>query len=199
MKIDTQDHCRRRPPTIVVAIAVPVQAATRSTSLAAWRSPHAPYTPHAKPTIVLEHGAWADASSWSRVVKLLQADGYTVDAPPNPLRGLSTDTETLSDYLSTIAGPIVLVGHSYGGAVITDAATGNPNVKALVYIDAFAPAEGETLQQLVGAQPGSALAVADPTTVFNLVPYPNAPAGDVDTYLKQMLQIDRSDKENDHG
>jgi pimeloyl-ACP methyl ester carboxylesterase len=167
--------------TLAVAIALPVQAASAS-------APHRPSRPQpAKPTIVLVHGAWADASSWSGEVKRLQADGYTVDAPPNPLRGLPYDADYLSDYLSTISGPVVLVGHSYGGAVITDAATGNPNVKALVYVDAFAPAQGETLKDLIGAQPGSALAVADPTTVFNVALYPGAPAGDVDTYLKPSL------------
>ena len=83
------------------------------------------------PTIVLEHGAWADASSWSKVIRQLQEDGFTVDAPPNPLRGVSYDTSYLTDFLSTIAGPVVLVGHSYGGFVITNAATGNANVKAL--------------------------------------------------------------------
>jgi pimeloyl-ACP methyl ester carboxylesterase len=167
--------------TLVVAVAMPVQASTRSTPVAAGH-PQA-----AKPTIVLVHGAWADASSWSRVIKRLQADGYTVDAPPNPLRGLPYDTDYLRDYLLTVPGPIVLVGHSYGGAVITDAATGNPNVKALVYVDAFVPDTGETLQQLIAAQPGSVFAVADPTTVFNLAPYPNAPAGDGDTYIKSSL------------
>jgi pimeloyl-ACP methyl ester carboxylesterase len=97
------------------------------------------------------------------------------------LRSLSTDSTTLADFLSTIAGPIVLVGHSYGGAVITNAATGNPNVKALVYVDAFAPDQGQSIFPLSGA--GSALAV-DPTTVFDFVPYPGAPAGDADLYLK---------------
>ncbi|MGD0247327.1 MAG: alpha/beta hydrolase, partial [Streptosporangiaceae bacterium] len=87
-----------------------------------------------KPTIVLEHGAWADTSSWNGVIKRLQADGYTVYAPPNPLQGLTYD----SAFLHSISGPIVLVGHSYGGAVITNAATGDPQVKALVYVDAFA-------------------------------------------------------------
>jgi pimeloyl-ACP methyl ester carboxylesterase len=89
--------------------------------------------------------------------------------PPNPLRSLSGDAQTVADFLSTIGGPIVLVGHSYGGAVITNAATGNPNVKALVYVDAFAPDEGEAVLPLAG--PDSALAV-DPTTVFDSVPYP---------------------------
>jgi pimeloyl-ACP methyl ester carboxylesterase len=102
--------------------------------------------------------------------------------PPNPLRSLPGDSATIASFLSTIAGPIVLVGHSYGGAVITNAATGNPNVKALVYVDAFAPKAGETIFPLSGAD--SALAV-DPATVFDFVPYPGAPAGDVDLYLKR--------------
>jgi pimeloyl-ACP methyl ester carboxylesterase len=139
--------------------------------------------PGPRPTIVLEHGAWADSSSWAGVIRRLQADGYTVDAPPDPLRGLTYDSNYLSDYLSTITGPVILVGHSYGGAVITNAATGNPNVKALVYVDAFIPAQGETLLQLVAAQPGSCLG-GDPTNVFNFVPYPGAQPGDVDLYLK---------------
>jgi len=92
-----------------------------------------------KPTIVLVHGGWADASSWNAVTQRLQDDGYTVIAPANPLRGVQTDSAYLSSVLATITGPIVLVGHSYGGALITNAATGNPNVKALVYVAAFAP------------------------------------------------------------
>jgi pimeloyl-ACP methyl ester carboxylesterase len=139
-----------------------------------------------KPTIVLEHGAWADASSWDKVIQRLQADGFTVYAPPNPLRGVSYDSSYLADFLSTIPGPIVLVGHSYGGFVITNAATGNPNVKALVYVDAFVPDQGETLLQLVSAQPGSCLG-GNPADVFNFAPYPGAPAGDVDTYIKPSL------------
>jgi pimeloyl-ACP methyl ester carboxylesterase len=136
----------------------------------------------AKPTVVLVHGAWADGSSWSGVVERLQRAGYTTVVPANPLRGLSIDADYISDYLVTVTGPIVLVGHSYGGAVITNAATGNPNVVALVYVDAFAPDENETVLGLAGALPGSALAV-DPTTVFTFVPYPGAPAGDVDLYV----------------
>jgi pimeloyl-ACP methyl ester carboxylesterase len=134
-----------------------------------------------KTTIVLEHGAWADASSWTGEVQLLQADGYTVYAPPNPLRGLADDSATLAGFLSTIPGPIVLVGHSYGGMVITNAATGNPNVKALVYVNAFIPTQGETAFGLTAAQPGSCVGSAN---AFTAVPYPGAPAGDFDTYLK---------------
>jgi pimeloyl-ACP methyl ester carboxylesterase len=134
-----------------------------------------------KPTIVLVHGAWADGSSWAKITSRLLHDGYTVRVPPNPLRSLPSDAATIKDFLSTLSGPIVLVGHSYGGAVITNAATGNRNIKALVYVDAFAPAAGESIFPLAGAD--SALAV-DPTTVFDFVPYPGGPAGDVDLYLK---------------
>ncbi|HEX8037335.1 MAG TPA: alpha/beta hydrolase, partial [Ktedonobacterales bacterium] len=136
-----------------------------------------------KPSIVLVHGAWADGSSWSKVIQGLQHDGYTVYAPPNPLRGLTGDSAYIASFLKTISGPIVLVGHSYGGAVITNAALNNPNVKALVYVDGFIPDKGENVLQLVGARPGSCLG-GDPTHVFNFVPYPGAPAGDFDLYLK---------------
>jgi pimeloyl-ACP methyl ester carboxylesterase len=141
----------------------------------------------AKPTVVLVHGAWADSSGWTDVVTRLQREGYQVVAFPNPLRSLSGDAEYLRTFLSTISGPIVLVAHSYGGAVITNAATGNANVTALVYVDAFAPDEGEQVLSLLG--PDSALAVPDPTTVFDLRPYPGAPAGDFDVYLKPEVVV----------
>ena len=142
------------------------------------------------PTVVLVHGAWTDSSSWSEVVRHLQSDGYPVEAPPNPLRGPAGDAAYLSAYLETIVGPIVLVGHSYGGAVITDAATGNTNVKALVYVNAFIPDQGESVVQLASAQPGSALTVADPTAVFSLVPYPTSPPGDFDAYILPAVYAD---------
>ncbi len=102
-----------------------------------------------QPTIVLVHGDWADASSWNSVLMRLQRKGFTVVAPPNLLRGPVIDAPYLASYLKSISGPIVLVAHSYGGFVATNAATGISNVKALVYIDAFAPAEGETAGELV--------------------------------------------------
>jgi pimeloyl-ACP methyl ester carboxylesterase len=165
-----------------IAAAAPTRAAPTRVAAAAHQRDAA-----AKPTIVLVHGAWADSGSWNAVVRRLQSAGYTVDVPPNPLQGLTFDTATLTDFLSTISGPIVLVGHSYGGMVITNAATGNPNVKALVYDDAYIPAQGDTLEGLTGAQPGSCLAVANPATVFNFVPFPGAPSGVVDAYVKASV------------
>src|SRR5213594_2413530 len=141
-----------------------------------------------KPSIVLVHGAWADGSSWSRVIALLQDKGYTVYAPANPLRGLASDSAYIADFLHSITGPIVLVGHSYGGAVITNAATGNPNVEALVFVDAFAPDQGESLGQLSSIPPPPGLSpsclAGDPTQVFNFVPLSS---GGIDTYVKQSL------------
>ena len=137
-----------------------------------------------KPTIVLVHGAWADASSWSGEVARLQRDGYGVRAVANPLRGLTSDAAGVADFLATLSGPIVLVGHSYGGAVITNAAAGNRHVKALVYVDAAVPAVGETTAQLSGKT--SALG-ASPDTLYDRVPYPGAPAGDTDLYLKEHV------------
>jgi pimeloyl-ACP methyl ester carboxylesterase len=107
----------------------------------------------AKPIIVLVHGAWADASSWNGVVDLLLKQGYDVRALPNTLRGLEEDAAVISTYLKTIPGPVVLVGHSYGGSVITVASANAPNVKALVLVDAFAPEAGESCQSELAAAP----------------------------------------------
>jgi pimeloyl-ACP methyl ester carboxylesterase len=137
-----------------------------------------------KPTIVLVHGAWADNSSWSAIAKRLQADGYPVRVPPVTLRSLGDDARNLALFVSTITGPVVLVGHSYGGGVITNMPV-DPDVKALVFVNGFAPAEGEALVALSG--PDSALSVTDPTSVFDFVPYTGGPAGDVELYLKQSI------------
>jgi pimeloyl-ACP methyl ester carboxylesterase len=134
-----------------------------------------------RPSIVLVHGAWADSGSWDGVTQRLQADGYTVYALPSPLQGLPYDSAYLADFLHSISGPIVLVGHSYGGAVITNAATGDPQVKALVYVDAFIPAQGQTLAQLLASRPGSCAVPAN----LNVVPFPGAPSGAGDAYIKQ--------------
>jgi pimeloyl-ACP methyl ester carboxylesterase len=101
-----------------------------------------------KPTIVLVHGAFADASSWNGVIERLQQQGYTVIAPANPLRGVTADSAYTASLLSQIEGPVLLGGHSYGGAVITNAATSAPNVIGLVFVAAFAPDEGETLGEI---------------------------------------------------
>ncbi len=155
--------------TLVLAlIAVPFAAAT-----AASAAGHTTGGP--KPTIVLVHGAWADSSGWNDSIKKLQEKGYTALAVANPLRGLQTDSAYLSSVLDTISGPIVLVGHSYGGMVLTNAATGNGNVKALVYIAAFAPDEGEKQIDLIVKNPGSE--IGPNTLTFR--PYP----GGLDSYI----------------
>jgi len=135
-----------------------------------------------QPTIVLVHGAWADASSWNAVAAGLRSRGFTVFAPPNPLRGVAGDAAYISSFVGQrTSGPVVLVGHSYGGFVITNASGGD--VQALVYIDAFIPATGETTFQILGGS-GSALDVPDPTTVLDLAGYPGSPEGDVEAFLK---------------
>jgi pimeloyl-ACP methyl ester carboxylesterase len=173
---------------MVAGLAALAGLAVAGTAAASAHSPAASHhTSGPRPTIVLEHGAWANGSSWNGVVRRLQADGYTVDVPPNPLMGLAFDPAYLADFLHSISGPIVLVGHSYGGAVITNAATGDQQVKALVYVDAFAPDQGQTIGQLVSSVPGSCVVATDPTTIFNLATYPGAPSGVFDAYYKQNL------------
>ena len=161
-----------KPRLIIAIIAAVLAAATvlAFSSQAASARPDGPRALHGnggtKPVIVLVHGAWADASSWDGVVQRLLNDGYTVYAPPNPLRGLPQDSAYVHDFLTqnaALAGkPIILVGHSYGGAVITNAAVGDPEVKALVYVDAFIPDQGETLGGLLASVPGSCLAATPP-------------------------------------
>ncbi|KQY23981.1 alpha/beta fold hydrolase [Rhizobium sp. Root482] len=121
----------------------------------------------AKPTIVLVHGAFADSSSWNGVIGILKKDGYPVVAAANPLRSVSSDAASVSSVLGGINGPVVLVGHSYGGQVITTAATGHDNVKSLVYVAAFAPDKGEAAAELAGKFPGGTLgeALAIPVTL----------------------------------
>src|SRR5690242_19023120 len=129
-----------------------------------------------KPTVVLVHEAWADASGWSGVVKRLQDEGYPVAAIPSQLRSLSGGAANVRAYLDTVAGPIVLVGHSYGGAVITNAATGAANVRALVYIDAFAPDQGEAVTPLAGPGRRSAPSLSPPARRRSPRPAPLSPA-----------------------
>jgi pimeloyl-ACP methyl ester carboxylesterase len=164
----------------VVAVATAaLVASVLTTSMASMASSQPTSSP--KPTVVLVHGAFADASGWSDEIRHLQKDGYTVLAPANPLRGIASDAAYLRSVLATISGPIVLVGHSYGGAVITNAASGNPNVKALVYIAAFAPDEGETLG---AANAGSQDTLLTPDAL-DIRPYPLPGGGTgADAYIK---------------
>jgi pimeloyl-ACP methyl ester carboxylesterase len=118
-----------------------------------------------KPTIVLLHGAFADGNSWSEVTGRLQKDGYTVVAPAVPLRGIASDTSYLSGVLATIPGPKVLVGHSYGGALVSELAD-TAGVKSLVYVSAFIPRAGETLGALNSQFPGSDLGSATTTISY---------------------------------
>ncbi|MFI5891105.1 alpha/beta fold hydrolase [Actinoplanes sp. NPDC051513] len=127
------------------------------------------------------HGAFADASGWNEVIHRLSGDGYPVLAPANPLRGVASDSAYLDSVLRTITGAIVLVGHSYGGVVITNAATGNPNVKALVYVAAFAPDAGDTVLGLQTKFPGTKLGLEQ----LDVRPFPLPGGGtSFDGYVK---------------
>lgn len=135
-----------------------------------------------KPTIVLVHGAFADSSSWNGEVSLLQKDGYSVVAPPNPLRGIASDGKYIAEFLKTIRGPIVLVGHSYGGPVIDTAAAGNAQVKALVFVSAYALDQGESVEGLGSAYPTSQLTAS----VLTQVPFATPAGEDTDLYVDQQ-------------
>ncbi len=129
-----------------------------------------------KPVIVLVHGAFAESSSWDSVIARLEKDGYTVIAAANPLRGVASDAAAVSGIVKSIKGSVVLVGHSYGGPVITEAADGNANVKALVYVAGFAPETGESSLTLSSKFPGSTLGDSLKTIAL--------PGGDEDLYIR---------------
>ncbi len=131
----------------------------------------------AKPTIVLVHGAFADSSSWNGVVADLERDGYPVVAAANPLRGIASDATYVAALVKATKGKVILVGHSYGGAVISQAAASADNVAGLVFVSAFSPDVGETLGGLGERFPGAALGAA-------LAPSP-LPDGGVDLYVRQ--------------
>lgn len=137
-------------------------------------------SPEAKPTVLLVHGAFADSSSWNQVVPRLHAEGYPVFAAAIPLRSLREDSDYLATIFRTIPGRIVAVGHSYAGAVITNAAAGNSNVQALVYVDGLAPEPGESVAGLSERFPGGTLG---PT----LAPPIALPDGGKDLYIQQPL------------
>ncbi|MCW6530779.1 alpha/beta fold hydrolase [Sphingomonas lycopersici] len=129
-----------------------------------------------KPTIILVHGAFAESSSWDDVVVRLARDGFHVVAAANPLRGVASDGAAISRIVKATEGPVVLVGHSYGGPVITEAAAGNGNVTALVYVAAFAPDVGESSSSLSGKFPGSTLESSLTSVAL--------PGGDKDLYIQ---------------
>lgn len=173
---------RRAVLTLVVAAVLAFTAAGAPPLTANAESPRATDAKTAraaKPTIVLVHGAFADSSGWTATAIALQAEGYPVLAFSNPLRGVQYDSQYLRDFLSTITGPIVLVGHSYGGAVITNAATGNPNVKSLVYIAAYALDNGESVAAANSLGGGH----TEVTDHLITRPFPGATAGDADAYI----------------
>jgi pimeloyl-ACP methyl ester carboxylesterase len=132
----------------------------------------------AKPTIVLVHGAFADSSSWNGVIEILEKDGFPVIAVANPLRGVASDAQYVADVVKALNTPVVLVGHSYGGSVISSSRIATTNVKALVYVAAFAPDAGETAAGLSGKFPGSTLgpALAAPVALSD---------GGSDLYIQQ--------------
>ncbi|MER5863311.1 alpha/beta hydrolase [Kitasatospora sp. NPDC002040] len=130
-------------------------AAAAGTAAAAAPSGSGERSPRVKPTVVLVHGGYADSSCWTATIGELQRKGYPVVCGSNPLRGIPTDAPYIASLLDSIAGPVVLVAHSMGGTVITNAAAGKANVKALVYVAAFVPDEGETQGELISKFPGS--------------------------------------------
>ena len=132
-----------------------------------------------QPTVILVHGAFADASSWNGVIADLTDRGFPVIAAANPLRSLSTDAATIKALVQSVDGPVVLVGHSYGGAVISNAAVGQANVKALVSIAGFLPEQGESALELSNKFPGSTLGDTLQTVAL--------PDGNTDFYVRQEL------------
>jgi pimeloyl-ACP methyl ester carboxylesterase len=153
-------HPRRRLATLVAASSLAVWLAAAAVPARSAPADALEAAAGGKPTIVLVHGAFAGSSSWEGVVDRLRAKGYPVVAAANPLRGVHSDAAYIANLLDSIPGPVVLVGHSYGGSVITNAATGRANVKALVYVAAFAPDAGESAAALLTRYPGSTLGSA---------------------------------------
>ncbi|MDR7121320.1 alpha/beta hydrolase [Rheinheimera soli] len=131
-----------------------------------------------KPTVLLVHGAFAESSSWNGVVAELQEQGYPVIAVGNSLRSVKSDAAFLADVVANTKGPVVLVGHSYGGAVISNQIADQEKIKALVYVAAFAPEQGENIFELSGHYPGSTLgpSLASPVVLKD---------GNKDLYIQQ--------------
>ena len=141
------------PALVTLAIACDAQQPTQPARASTAAAVNATSARRANPTIILVHGAFADGSSWQEVIPLLQQDGYKVIAVQNPLISLENDVATTKRVIDAQSGPVVVVAHSYGGAVISGAAAGSPNVKALVYIAAFAPDVGEPVAAFLDKYP----------------------------------------------
>ncbi|WP_405459956.1 alpha/beta hydrolase [Streptomyces sp. NBC_00101] len=184
MRINRPARPSRRSALLGVAAAAGLSAAVITLPGTAGAAPHHPV----RPTIVLEHGAFADAASWDGVVSRLQRAGYPVVSAANPLRGPATDAAYLRSVLDHVDGPVVLVGHSYGGTVISQAAAGiEDKVKALVYIAAFLPDTGESSIGLTNKFPGSTLGEAVESVDYTL---PDGGRG-ADVYIKPELFRDQ--------
>jgi pimeloyl-ACP methyl ester carboxylesterase len=176
----TSQSPKKRLITLAVGITA-VAGMALAGGLSAATATAATDKPATKPTIVIVPGAWTDASSFDKVQHILTKDGYQVVDFANPLRSLSKDSDYLASFLKTrTSGPVILVGHSYGGAVVSQAALSDPDVRGLVYVDAFVPAEGESLLGLLNSA-----GPVDPTKLFDTVPYPGSTNGDVDLYLQK--------------
>ncbi|MFC9438282.1 alpha/beta fold hydrolase [Nocardia sp. NPDC057030] len=147
--------------TLLIGMAVALSMAATACSAKADDNPVADQS-FEKPSVLLVHGAFADGSSWSKVAEKLQRDGYRVTTAAVPLRGLTYDAAYIRGVLDGMPGKTIVVGHSYGGAVITNAATGSPKAAGLVYIAAFAPDKGESLGELDGRFGGPASKIAGP-------------------------------------
>ena len=182
--MSTTDVSRRQVLTAGAALAGSAALIASTSGMAAAATAPAGASAGAgktKPTIVLVHGGYADSSCWNATIQELQHKGYTTICGSNPLRGIPTDAPYIGSLLDSIDGPVVLVAHSMGGTVITNAAAGKTNVKALVYIAAFVPDVGETQGELITKFPGSEVAA-----VSVPVPYtkPDGTTG-TDLYLSQ--------------
>ena len=177
-RANTRGSRQRRTGTVLVVLALAALCAFAVPGMAGAARPAA-VTAKAKPTVVLVHGAFTDASSWTRVIERLQHAGYSVLAPADPLRSLSGDANYIASVLASVKRPVVLVGHSYAGMVITNAAAADANVKALVYISAYIPTVGESAVKLTGEFPGSQL-----TSALEEVPFTDGVSKGTDLYIK---------------
>src|SRR5262245_22467913 len=149
--------------------------------------------PSSKPTIVLVHGAFADASSWQDLIPLLEGNGFPVVAVQNTLTSLAADIATTRRVIDAQTGPVVLVGHAYGGAVITGAAAGSPNVTSLVYIAAFAPDANEPVAEFMEKYPsqlGPALRADEASYLYvDPVAFQEVLAADVPRYRARAMAV----------